>query len=257
MRTLNINSCFEVLYNYDEGNNMKCGSNYICALIFLTLCASCSSFAKTRFAYAHVPPYAYQDVNNIAQGLLIEKIQKIMKSIKTEVEFIQLPHRRLINFIEQGRVDLWAGQDNSQVNNELSLVSKTPLFIMESQVYWKTGTKRVNNIKDLLNKNLILISSYSYGGNHSKFVKQRGSIKYVINHEDGIDKLLFGNNEYLLGYKGISQEVIEKFHITGFQEASLAKYTLYIKLSKTYPNAAEVMKKIDAVLLLQNLANEN
>jgi hypothetical protein len=76
--------------------------------------------------------------------------------------------------------------------------------------------------------NFLVISSYSYSGNHSKFIKQSQSIKYVINHEDAFDILLYGNIEYSLGYKGMSQEVIKKFHIIGFQEASIGKYRLYL-----------------------------
>jgi ABC-type amino acid transport substrate-binding protein len=224
----------------------------VCSPILLALCLSYPAYAKTKIAYVHVPPYAYQDANKRAKGLLIEKFREIMYSIEVEAEFIQLPHRRLIKYIEQGKVDLWAGQDNSQVNNELSLVSKTPLFLMELKVYWKTGTPRVDTFEDLFNKNLIMISSYSYGGNYSKLAKKSESVTYVINHEEGFDKLLTGNNKYLLDYKGISQGVIEKFKITGFQEASLAKYTLYLKLSKAYPNASELMKKINAFLVSQD-----
>jgi ABC-type amino acid transport substrate-binding protein len=234
---------------------MKCVSTIVYPLIYLVIFFSFPSSAKPRIAYVDVPPYAYQDANKIAKGLLIDKFREIMYSLEMEAEFIHLPHRRLIDFLEQGKIDLWAGQDNSQVNNELSLVSKSPLFVMELQAYWKTGTKRVDKPEDLNNKNLILISSYSYGGNYAKFAKESESVNYVINHEDGFDKLLSGNNQYLLGYKGISQEVIKKFKITNFQETSLAKYTLHLKLSKTYPDASELMKKIDAFLLTYNPNN--
>lgn len=231
---------------------MKCSSKSVYLLIFLMLCFSLTTYTKTRFAYVHVPPYAYKDANNRAKGISIKKVREIMNSVEMEIEFIQLPHRRLINFIEQGKVDLWAGQDNSQVNNELSLVSKTPLFIMESEVYWKTGTKNVDNIEDLFNKNLILISNYSYGGNYSTFAKQSQSVKYVINHEDGFNTLLSGNNEYLLGYKSISREAVEKFNITGVQKAQLAKNTFTLNYLITSLEASEVMKEIDAFLLLQH-----
>lgn len=219
-------------------------------------CFSLVSFAKVRIAYVDVPPYSYQDINNRAQGQLIEKFREIMYFMEEEVVFIYLPHRRLIDFIELGEVDIWAGLDKSQVNNELSLVSNTPLFVMEMQVYWKSGTKSVDRFEDLHNKDLIMVSSYSYGGNYSRLAKESSNVSYVINHEDGFDQLFSGNNKYFLGYERISQEVIKKFDITDFQETTLAKYTLYLKLSKTYPNATEMMKKIDAFLLAQ-MPNNN
>lgn len=219
------------------------------------LCYSLPSFSKVKIAYVDVAPYAYQDIDNRAKGLLIEKFREIMYSMEMEVEFIHLPHRRLIDFIEQGTVDLWAGQDNSQVNNELSLVSKTPLFIMELQAYWGAGTKSVSKLEDLSGKNLIMISSYSYGGNYSMFARESQSATYVINHEYGFEKLLSGSNQYFLGYKDISQAVIEKFRITDIRQAPLAEYALYLKLSKTFPNSIEVMKKVDAFLSTQNATN--
>jgi hypothetical protein len=61
--------------------------------------------------------------------------------------------------------------------------------------------------------------------------------------------LLSGNKEYLLVYKQISEQIIDKFQITGIQKTTLAKYDLYVKLSRTYPNAIEVMQEIDEYLL--------
>jgi hypothetical protein len=219
------------------------------------ICFSLPCFSKVKIAYVDVAPYAYQDVDNRAKGQLIEKFREIMYSLEMEIEFIHLPHRRQIEFIEQGKVDLWAGQKNSQVNNELSLVSKTPLFVMALQAYWRAGTKGVTKLEDLNGKNLIMISSYSYGGNYSMFAKESQSATYVINHEDGFKKLLSGSNEYFLGYKDISQEVIEKFHITDIRQTPLAEYTLHLKLAKTFPNAIEVMKKVDVFLSTQNATN--
>ena len=89
-----------------------------------------------------------------------------------------------------------------------------PVFIMELQAYWKLGNKSVDKFEDLKNKNLVLISSYSYGGCFSQLSEESHSVSYVINHEDGFDKLLSGDNQYLLGYKKISHGVIDKFQIT-------------------------------------------
>ena len=44
-------------------------------------------------------------------------------------------------------------------------------------------------------------------------------------------------------------KIIDKFQITGVQKTTLAKYDLYVKLSRTYPNAIEVMQEIDEYLL--------
>lgn len=231
---------------------MKCVVRYKYLIVFLLLCFPWLSSAKLRIAYVDVPPYAYQDTNQKANGLLIDAFREITHSVGEEAIFLHLPHRRLIDFIEQRKVDLWAGLNNSRVKNELTLVSKTPLFVMELEVYWKAGTKRVDKLADLNNKNLILISSYSYGGNYSNLVKNANKVTSVVDHEDGFDKLASGENEYLLVYKKISQRVIDKYQITNIEKSSLSKYNLYAKMSKAYPNAEKIMKKIDEFLLNSN-----
>lgn len=227
--------------------------SWIAKSVYLTmsiiLCFSLPTMANLRIAYVDAPPYAFLNEDRIESGLLIDSFRDIIRHLKIDAEFIHLPHRRKIDFIEKGKVDLWAGQLNSKVNDELFLVSKTPLFLMELKVYWKNGTKKVTRFEDLNDKNLIMISSYSYGGNHAKLNEQSKSVTLAINHEDAFNKLFSGSDLYLLGYRAISQATIEKFRISNVEEASLNKYKLYLKLSKNYPNAAEIMAKIDAFLV--------
>jgi hypothetical protein len=215
----------------------------------LFFCFSAPAFANLKIAYVDVPPYAFQAPNKKAKGLLIDSFRGIVQTLDLEAEFVYLPHRRLLDFIKKGNVDLWAGLDKSQISDDLALVSKTPLFVMELQVYWKADTTSVDKLEDLVDKNLILISSYSYGGNYNKLSEGSRSVRYTINHEDGFEQLLSGNKEYLLVYKQISEQIIDKFQITGVQKTTLAKYDLYVKLSRTYPNAIEVMQEIDEYLL--------
>ncbi len=217
-------------------------------LIVFAIISQKSHATSFRIAFVDAPPYAYLDINGKPKGSLVQRFQEISIALDIEPVFIHLPHRRQIDFIEQGEVDIWAGQKVSQVSSEVSLVSKTPLFSMELQVFWKQGTDSVDKLSDLYGKKLILISSYSYGGHHNKLDENSESVTYAINHEDGFDKLYDGQGQYLLGYKRISQSVIQKFELTGFQKSSLAKYDLYLKLSKDYPNSPAVMAKINQFL---------
>lgn len=232
-----------------EESKLKWSVRYVYMTTNLLLVLSFPTMANLRIAYIDAPPYAFLDEDNIESGLLIDSFREIAQHLEIQAEFVHLPHRRKIDFIEKRKVDLWAGQIDSKVNNELFLVSKTPLFLMELKVYWKHGTQKVTSIDDLYDKNLILISSFSYGGNHIRLNEESRSVTHAINHEDAFNKLFSANNRYLLGYSAISKATIEKFQIGNIQEASLSKYQLHLKLSKTYPNAPKIMQKIDAFLL--------
>lgn len=122
---------------------MKCVVRYKYLLVFWLLCFPWLSSAKLRIAYVDVPPYAYQDTNQKANGLLIDAFREITHSVGEDAVFLHLPHRRLIDFIEQKKVDLWAGLNNSRVKNELTLVSKTPLFVMDLKYIGKLVLKEL------------------------------------------------------------------------------------------------------------------
>lgn len=230
-------------------NKMKCILKFKYYSIIVLLLTSWMSEAKLRIAYIDVPPFAFQDERMQPQGLLIEAFNEIANAVSQEPEFIHLPHRRLIDFIERGEVDLWAGQANSQVNDEVALVSNTPLFVMDLQVYWQKGTPSIRSLSDLSGKKLLLISSFSYGGNLLKLRKESESIQFVINHEVGFDALFNSELHYLLGYQRISQSVIDKFAITNIENTSIAKYKLYLKIAKVHPDAKKLMQQIDTFLL--------
>lgn len=224
------------------------------AIICLSISFNVSA-NSLRVAYVDAPPYSYQDAERNAQGMLIDAYREIILAIGKQPEFIYLPHRRQIDFIEKGKVDTWAGQKNSQVNDDLFLVSESPLFLMEMQVYWKEGSQSIDNLIDLKGKSIILISSYSYGGNHETLAKKSKQAIYVINHEEGFDKLLSSDDYYLLGYKKISDSVINKFSLENVNRASLATYHLHLKLAKKYPKSVDVMNRIDTQLRIMSSNN--
>lgn len=220
-----------------------------CWTFSLIICFSFGAKANNiKIAYVDSPPYAYLNSDNKESGLLIDVIREMMLHLNIEAEFIHLPHRRKIDFINQRKVDLWAGQRNSQVNNQLIYISKSPLFLMELRAYWQTGTEPVVGFNDLTGKNLILISSYSYGGNYTMLNKNSKSMTFAISHDDAFNKLFSIKNSYLLGYNTIAKEFIKKFHISNVQNATLTRYNLYLKLSRSYPDAINIMKEIDNFL---------
>ena len=230
-------------------------------IVFVSLVVLCNaSFAvnaEVKIAYLDTPPYAFHNADQEPSGLLIDAFREIVDEVGLEARFVHLPHRRLIDFIERGEIDIWAGQDNSRVNNELALVSQHPLFLMDLYVYWREGAQPKNTLDDLKNQNLVLISSYSYGGNFSNLVKHSKHTEFAINHEDGFEKLFMAQSQYLLGYKKISEAIIDKFKIVGVKGNQLAQYKLYLKVSKSTPNAIEIMKKADALLLQKHLQSKS
>ncbi|MCP4060598.1 MAG: transporter substrate-binding domain-containing protein [Pseudoalteromonas sp.] len=201
-----------------------------------------------RVAFVDVPPLSYADLNGVPKGSLIKKFRAICEMLNLEPEFVYVPHKRLLKTIESGAVHMWAGQKKSRVNTEIALTSKNPVINMSLNVYWKKGGPAVSKWDDLSNKNLILISSYSYGGKHRALEKGSLSTRFVISHEQGFDVLSSDKQQYLLGYESISNEIINRFHVEDVKSATLGQFDLYIKVHKDTPNSDIIIEKVNDIL---------
>lgn len=130
----------------------------VISLVFSSLFFANVNANSLKVAFVDAPPYSFQGPDNKAKGMLIDTYRDLILAIGKQPEFIFLPHRQQIEFIEKGLVDTWAGQKNSQVNDDLFLVSELPLYLMEMQVYWKKASEPVDKLQDLRGKSIILIS---------------------------------------------------------------------------------------------------
>lgn len=223
-------------------------SRVLLCLVTMLLSVTVDAKQTVRIAFIDVPPYAYQNQEQQPKGKLIERFKEIMSAIDMEIEFIHLPHRRLVQFIEAGNVDVWAGLARSRIDDNISFMTSQPLFVMKLDAYWKQGTPSVTQLADLKDRNTILISSYSYGGHYRKLAEESLHTRSAINHEDGFDQLMTNHGFYLLGYHEIAQQVIQKFDIKGIEHAPLARYELHLKMSKSFPNANALIKEIDSII---------
>lgn len=219
----------------------------LCLLVSLNAIKA-NATEKIRVAFVEAPPLSYLDSNNIEKGKLIELFRDVSQSLELAPEFIYVPHKRKLQFIHEGKVDMWAGQKNSRVGDSIALTSRTSLFSMNLRVFWKKGEQHIESFGDLENSKLILIASYSYGGRYTELENGASDVIYAINHEDGMKKLFDNEGYYLLGYQEIANSTIKKYEINDVESTSLASYALYLKLSKRYPSAKQLMQKIDGYL---------
>ncbi|MDM7859812.1 transporter substrate-binding domain-containing protein [Alteromonas sp. ASW11-36] len=198
--------------------------------------------------FVDAPPYSFLDRNQQPAGQLIDVFKVIATELKLTPEFIYVPHKRQLAFIEQGMVDLWAGQKDSRVSSDLALTSEKPLFVMELSVFWPDGGIPVGSFEHLKGKHLILISSYSYGGRFEALVNGAANVSYAINHEDALDKLHQFPAAYMLGYSSITKQLQQKYQLDAVKQHALDRIPLFAKLSTQFANAEQTIIEINAVL---------
>lgn len=170
-------------------------------LFFCFLCGSSHAANGINMAYTEFPPFSYTDENNDAKGSLIQSYQKLMDLTALEPQFVSLPTRRVYEFIEEGKIDMWAGIPDSNVPMHDVLMSQQPIIEIELRAYWKKGTPPIHSAENLRGKQTILISSYSYGGLYDMLVESNiDKTGFAIDHEDGFKQLYALDNAYLLAY---------------------------------------------------------
>ncbi|MCW8975188.1 MAG: hypothetical protein OQL10_05675, partial [Sedimenticola sp.] len=67
------------------------------------------------------------------------------------------------------------------------------------------------------------------------------------NHQSAFAMLEHKRAEYVLDYTGPSIEVLTEKPITGIQDHVLSQLNVYLILNKNYPNAQEVMDKLETL----------
>lgn len=226
---------------------MKIISVTLCFLMSLSV-LNIQASEKITVAFVEAPPFSFLDKNNSERGKLVEIFRSVVQELGLHPEFVYVPHKRQLQFIHEGKVDMWAGQKNSRIGSDIALTSRNPLFLMNFRVFWKRDEQKIESLEDLAGIKLILIASYSYGGRYNELKDRASDVIYAINHEDGLQKLYENKSYYLLGYEAIATNIIKKYGVNEFESASLARYPLYLKLSKKYPNSEQLMTKIDEYL---------
>ena len=199
-------------------------------------------------AFVDAPPFSYLDSETRESGTLIELFREVAQQLALEPVFIYVPHKRQLEFIKDGQVDMWAGQKNSRIGDDISITSSTPLFSMELRAFWNKGQTGLASIDALHGKPLILISSYSYGGWYQTLRDNSPQVQYAINHENGFEKLFASKRAYLLGYTSIANEVFQKYQVNNFESAPLSVYPLHLKLANHFPNTESYMIRINHYL---------
>ena len=71
-------------------------------------------------AFVDAPPFSYLDSETRESGTLIELFREVAQQLALEPVFIYVPHKRQLEFIKDGKVDMWAGQKNSRIGDDIS-----------------------------------------------------------------------------------------------------------------------------------------
>jgi ABC-type amino acid transport substrate-binding protein len=129
------------------------------------------------------------------------------------------------------------------------LFSKQPITTAEIRAYRRVDTAPLKGKEDLAGQQVITIRGYSYGGLNSFLTDalQRVTLNVTPSHVSAFKMLINGRADYAIDYAGPASEVLAAERIEGVTFEVLSRQEVYLVLSKSYPDAQNVMNRLEAI----------
>ena len=158
------------------------------------------------------------------------------------------PAARMFSYLKDGSAQ-FSMLVKAPVLQECCLVSKKPLTAVEIRAYRRAGTSPVQATENLAGKQVITIRGYSYGGLNKFLSDQRHHVSNNVtqSHASAFRMLASGRANYVIDYSGPASEVLVSEPIHGVTYDVLSRQDIYLVLSKTYPDAQNVMVRLESV----------
>ncbi|WP_126465343.1 substrate-binding periplasmic protein [Candidatus Terasakiella magnetica] len=174
--------------------------------LLLCLCAQ-TAFAKTyKVALANIPPYAFNDENNNANGILVDVTRDAFQRLGHQVTFNFYPWARSIQNVKTGRVDAITPFFHSDERAEYTHFVGKGVLTMELQ-FFKSVTEdfKVSTLEQAAAYRIAKVSKASMGERFSAYEKA-GKLKvdYVPNTLTGLKVMLAGRTDLFASVRTIA-----------------------------------------------------
>ncbi|MDR3370388.1 hypothetical protein [Rhodoferax sp.] len=129
------------------------------------------------------------------------------------------------------------------------LLSRKPITSVEVRAYHLGGRVPINGVNDLVNKNIISIHGYSYGGLLGFLNDEHNHISNNLapTHLAAFRMLAQQRADYVIDYVGPATEVLAAVPLLGLQSEVVSSQDVYLVLNKNYPDATRVMARLEAI----------
>ena len=158
------------------------------------------------------------------------------------------PAARMFDYLKDGTAQFSMLVDAPALS-ECCLVSRKPVATAEVHVHRFATTPPVASREDLVGKSVITIRGYSYGGLAGFLADPRNRVEHSVaaRHDAAFSMMEAGRGNYLVDYAGPAAEVLAARPVPGLVHDVLARQDVFLVLAKSYPDAAAVMARLEAI----------
>lgn len=158
------------------------------------------------------------------------------------------PTARLFRYLQDGTAQ-FSMLVKASALQECCLWSRRPVVTAEIRVYRLVGKAPVKTRDDLVGKSVITIRGYSYAGLRDFIAdeKNRMTNNESSTHAAAFRMLANGRADYLIDYSGPAAEMLAVEPVVNIQSDLLARQDVHLVLSRSYPNAVNLMTRLEAI----------
>jgi ABC-type amino acid transport substrate-binding protein len=139
--------------------------------------------------------------------------------------------------------------------HDCCLLSQAPIAAAEIRAYHLAQHPAPRELSDLAGQSVIVVHGYSYGGLLRFFNDARHNVTVhaAMTHESAFKMLERGRADYVIDYAGPGSEVLAENPVAGVQSVVLSRQDVYLVLSRSYPEAPSVMRRLEHIASTLNV----
>jgi ABC-type amino acid transport substrate-binding protein len=158
------------------------------------------------------------------------------------------PAARMFKYLQDGSVQ-FSMLVKAPALQECCLLSRKPITAAEVRAYHFPDKAPIGRPEDLVGKSIITVHGYSYGGLLGFIGDERNRIQNnaALTHASAFKMLARGRADYVIDYSGPAGEVLAAEPLRGLQSELLARQDVFLVLSRSYPDAQNVMVRLENI----------
>ncbi len=199
-----------------------------------------------RLVCDHWPPYQISQEEKLT-GFSVSLVDLVFKQMGTSIESLRVyPWKRALSYLEKGQADALFSANFNPARTEFAYYPEEKL-IDSPWVLWgkKTGELREIAYSDLANRQIGVVSGYTYTKAFWQFLRTHGNYAAVTSDEQNFKKLAAGRVDYAVAELGNGLFLINKLKLSGiipFMKHPVRTDGLYIIFNKqTVPKSFVVL----------------
>ncbi len=158
------------------------------------------------------------------------------------------PAKRLFNNFKNGKTNFSILVRASSLLDSC-IFSKKPVYSTTLNLYYIGNKTPITKKEDLSGTRVATIRGYSYGKLRKFIEDPKNNITNEVTntHSSALRMLELGRVDYVLDYASAAEDIIAENSISNLQSNTLSQLKIFLVLSKSYPNANELMNRLETI----------